>query len=113
MKPILINDNVARTCFEHAECGMAANDVTIEINRIGGGSPTIIYPALDVSNGKLCFAWDDVFYQSMAGRYQGVIRFKGGVCRPVCVHLLLKPCNCFVGATVNELFISKKCAGCE
>ena len=113
MKPIKINENVARTCFKHDGCGLSANEVTIEVSRIGGGSPTIVYPALDISNGKICFAWDSLFYTSKAGRYQGIIKFKGDLCKPICVPLLLEHCDCSVGEATNELFISKECVGCN
>lgn len=107
MRPIHINKKVAKTTFQIDNCDNAT-DATIEITRIGG-KETIVYPALEITADEVTFMWDDAFYKSRQGRYQGIIRIEG--CKPICVPLYLG-CKCDIGNSINGYFTSTECLEC-
>lgn len=109
MKPIAINSKTVKTCFKFKGCDAQAQDITISVNRVGS-KRTIIYPALSLEDGLLCFAWDYALYNSPNGRYIGWIKDRKKRCKPLCVHFQLG-CECTIseGLSLSDIASCKEC----
>lgn len=116
MRPVFINKRnklaattkfkVSINCHELPD----AENVTIELKRVGGGSDTYIYPALEVERDYITFMWDDTLYRAPGGRYQGII--KAGSCKPICVAVHLDTCTCTMSGNVSDYFYPNECGDC-
>ncbi len=86
-RPIRIDRTIAKTCFtiqtncskphnltKQTDCqcpNTTTDNIKIQIKKAGDCNPLIEYLAFDIENDKVCFYWDDLFYNLDKGRYIG------------------------------------------